>query len=240
MKLLAKNTLVSAVALCLAPGFIMTAEAAASHFDNKSTITYTVSVTNNTNAGVLTDLIIDDAAFVLDNSFTDFSGDGVATYTPGSVNPYSTEVMGDTTVNGFADVVYETFADLLFENTGSDLFTIDVILAYDLMASVSGMTAESSVSIDYFNNNTGGFSGSEVIDVSTLGVLSDSLMGSDTFSFNLGAFETEGILTSIVNTGIAESVQPSVPEPGILVLMLSSIIALPLYRRKKTNSYFSA
>jgi hypothetical protein len=224
---------------------------ASSTFSSNSTITITIdSITNNTNAGDLSNLDIV-GLFEIDDTAPGFgetvTGDGNSSYgfIGGGIDSSITPVnAGDSfsqsfsasgsADNGSVDAYYQALGGLEFVNNSSDSFTIEYSLSYVLDTSVTGDFATNAVALEYFNG-LGDIEGYEDSSSATLLNVTDQTTTSDlSFTLNLAASEADMFFADVAINGYAEA--SAVPVPAAGWLMLTGLIFLQRNRKSVTYS----
>ncbi len=227
------NKLIFLIAISALYG--MQATQASSTFSSTSTVTISIdSITNNTNAGDLSNLDIV-GLFEIDNTAPGFgetaTGDGNSSYTHtgGGIDSSITPVTaGDSfsqsfsasgsANNGSVDAYYQALSGLEFFNNSSDSFTIEYSFSYVLETSVTGDFATNTVALEFFND-LGDIEGYEDSSSSTFLNLADQTSAAGvSFTLNLEAFEADMFYADVAINGYVEASPVPVPAAGWLML----------------------
>ena len=124
-------------------------------------------------------------------------------------------------------------SSLVFSNSGSDAYTIDVTLNYQLNAAVSGENADSDVFLDYFNTDYS-FENIDpiLINATVFGQANATQSGtSGLFSFTLGPNASAGLYADVTITGNLQA--SPVPVPGAVWLFGSAVAGMGMIGRRK-------
>lgn len=242
MKTLIKNHRLLPVSIVVGLSLLsMQTTQASSSFASDAKLTYSInSITNLNNPNSLTGLDIQGGfeQAGAPYSFAITEGDGSVTANNSSVIPIgvSASLIQKFTAsgnvnNGSVTSSHLGSSSLIFNNTGSDSYSIGVTLDYQLNASASGENADSDVFLDYFNSDNS-FTGSDHINASAFDQTNATQSGtSGLFSFMLGPNAVGGLYTNVTIKGNLQA--SPVPLPGAVWLFGSVMAGMGVIGRRK-------
>ena len=151
--------------------------------------------------------------------------------------------MSGSATAGSVDSLHTGLFGLLFDNSGTDSYSIDVSLGYELSAAVAGLFATNSIALDYFTlTDSSIFGSTDALGAYTIdGVsLSDSQTLNGLFEhiiFNIGAFDsTNGLDILSANIAITSTIEPAaVPLPSVVWLFLSGLLGVLGFSKHKKS-----
>ena len=247
--------LIGVTVLCSSLWGTQIAQAAVT-FDSSATLIYTINSITNLNPAHPNDLSALGVSGYFDqgtdatNYYLATTGDGavVANNPSYSVDPVSSvfghtfNVSGSATA-GSVDSLHTGLFGLLFDNSGTDSYSIDVSLGYELSAAVAGLFATNSIALDYFTLTDSSIFGSiDALGAYTIdsGSLSDSQTLNGLFEhiiFNIGAFDsTNGLDILSANIAITSTIEPAaVPLPSVVWLFLSGLLGVLGFSKHKKS-----
>lgn len=214
---------------------------AASAFSSDATLTYTITnITNLSNPGDLSGLQIlgyfEQAG--APDSYVATTGDGAVTADNPAVGPISvgtsfsrTFTISGSASDGTVDSSHVGWFSLDFNNLGSDSYSVELVVDYQLNASAGGQYADTDVFLDYFNSD-GSFSGADFVNASVFG-LNNATISSSTgpFVFTLGPNASEGLYTDVrINGNLQAS---PVPLPAAVWSFLAGLLTFSSMRKRK-------
>ena len=244
-----KNQYLMGVAVLCSGLFVTQVAQASVTFDSSATLTYTINSITNLNTAHPNDLSALAISGYFDqgtdatNYYLATTGDGavVANNPSYSLDPVSSvfghsfSLSGSATA-GSVDSLHTGLFGLLFDNSGTDSYSVDVSLAYDLSAAVAGLFATNSITLDYFTlTDTTIFGATNPLGAYTLeGSLSDIQTLNGVFNniiFNIGA---SGLESLNANVAVTSTIEPAaVPLPGVVWLFLSGLIGIMGFSKRK-------
>ena len=227
-------------------------------FNSSATLTYTINNITNLNSAHPTDLsalaisgYFDQGADAA-NYYLATTGDGavIANNPSYSVDPVSS-VFGHTfnvsgsAINGTVDSLHTGIFGLLFDNSGTDSFSVNLSLGYQLSAAASGLFATNSIALEYFTlSDTSVFGSTDPLGAYTVdGVtLNDTQTLSGVFNniiFNVGAFDSaNGLEILSANVAVTSTIEPAaVPLPGVVWLFLSGLLGVMGFSKLKKSKH---
>lgn len=233
-------------------GAMLSAQAAQADatFNSSALLTYTINSITNLNAEHPNDLsglevwgFFDQASEPY--SYANTSGDGVVLANNPSVAPFAVGssfshsfAVSGSAVNGTVDSYHTGWFNLDFHNTGTDIYAIDLSLAYQLDAEANGLFASNNVALDYaYTGND--FSGSGSTGAFTFDGYPDdshSVTGANGLVFTMGSGEWQTVYADAVITGNLESASESisaVPVPAAVWFFASGLLGLTGLNRRK-------
>ena len=219
------------------------AEAALSSYTGSATLSYTIdSIINLTNPGDLSNLQMD-ATFeqlgapysielVTGDGKVTANSPGVGIQTVSSPYAFTFSTSGDVN-NGTVNASNLGSFWLGFTNLGTDSYQIGVTLNYGLNATASGQGADSTVHLDYYNQDSS-FSGfDDALAFSGFPPAATQSGSSGAFLFTLAGAGSEFLAGDVTISGNLEAT--AVPLPPAIWFFLSGCIALMQRRREGAN-----
>lgn len=215
---------------------------AASAFSSYATITYTInSITNLSNPGDLSGLEI--LGYFeqpgAPDSYVSTTGNGTVTADNPAIGPVSvgnsftrTFAINGNVSDGTVDSSHLGWFGLEFNNTGGDSYSVELVLDYELSASVSGQYGRTEIFLDYFNTDYS-VSGADFVSASIFGMPNATKSEtSGSFVFNLGPNASEGLYADVRINGNLEA--SPVPLPGAVWFFLTGLLTFTGLRKQGT------
>ncbi len=253
-----KNLHLMGLALLCSSLFVTHSVQADATFDSSAALTYTINSITNLNNAHPTDLSALGVSGYFDqgtdaaNYYLATTGDGavVANNPSYSVDPVSSifghtfNVSGSAT-NGTVDSLHTGILGLLFNNSGTDSYSVDVSLGYQLSTAASGLFVTNSIALDYFTlSDSSVFGSTDPLGAYTIdgGSLSDSQALNGVFNhiiFNIGAFDAaNGLEILSANVAVTRTIETSaVPLPGVVWLFLSGLLGVMGFSKLRKSKH---